>query len=70
VVSIDFGAFKDFTLYERLKLRFQTQIKNLPNHPNWGNPSANLTDGNYGRIRSLKPNFGLREVVLGVRLMF
>jgi hypothetical protein len=70
VVSIDFGAFKDFTLYERLKLRFQTQIKNLPNHPNWGNPIANLTDGNYGRIRSLKPNFGLREVVLGVRLMF
>lgn len=68
--SIDFGAFKEFQLYEKLKLRFQTQIKNLPNHPNWGNPSANLSAGDYGQIRSLAPNFGLREVVFGLRLMF
>jgi hypothetical protein len=53
-----------------MKLRLQTQIKNLPNHPNLGNPDTNLSSGNYGRIRSLNPNFGLREVLLGARLTF
>jgi hypothetical protein len=70
IVGIDFGAFKEFNIREGMKLRFQTQIKNLPNHPNLGNPETNLTSGNYGKIRSLNPNFGLREVLLGARLTF
>jgi len=71
LVTFDFGAFKEFSFTERAKLRFQAQIKNLPNHPNWGNPNANLTSGDYGRITSLSAiNTGLREVVLGVRLLF
>ena len=70
LIGIDFGAFKEVNILEGMKLRFQTQIKNLPNHPNFGNPSTNLSDGNYGKIRSLNSNFGLREVLLGVRLTF
>ena len=71
LVTFDFGAFKEFSFTERVRLRFQAQIKNLPNHPNWGNPDANLTSGNYGRITALSAiNTGLREVVLGVRLLF
>jgi Carboxypeptidase regulatory-like domain/TonB dependent receptor-like, beta-barrel len=70
VINVDFGAFKDFKLRENVRLRLQTQIKNLPNHPNFGNPNTNLISGDYDKIRSLKPNFGLREVVLGLRVIF
>lgn len=69
-VGVDFGAFKEFNIREGWKMRFQTQIKNLPNHPNLGNPETNLSSGNYGKIRSLNPNFGLREVLFGARLTF
>jgi carboxypeptidase family protein/TonB-dependent receptor-like protein len=70
IVGVDFAAFKEFSIRENMKLRLQTQVKNLPNHPNLGNPDTNLSSGNYGKIRSLNPNFGLREVLLGARLTF
>jgi hypothetical protein len=43
IVGVDFGAFKEFNIREGMKLRIQTQIKNLPNHPNLGNPDTNLS---------------------------
>jgi hypothetical protein len=70
IVGVDFGAFKEFNIREGIKLRLQTQVKNLPNHPNLGNPETSLSSGNYGKIRSLNPNFGLREVLLGAWLTF
>jgi hypothetical protein len=70
IVGVDLGAFKEFDIREGMKLRLQTQIKNLPNHPNLGNPETNLSSGAYSKIRSLNPNFGLREVLLGARLTF
>jgi len=36
-----------------VKMRLQTQITNLMNHPNFGNPVTNLTSPTYGRIISL-----------------
>jgi hypothetical protein len=37
------GAYKGFTLWERLKLRIELTSTNLPNHPNWDNPNANVS---------------------------
>jgi Carboxypeptidase regulatory-like domain len=70
LVGIDFGAFKDFSIREGLKLRLQTQIKNLPNHTNLFNPEGNLSSSNYGKIRALQPNALPRTVLLGLRLLF
>jgi len=70
LTSIDVGAFKEFALSERLRLRVQTQIRNFPNHPNLGVPETNLVSGNYGRITSLNGGTTARIVVVGARLIF
>ncbi|HKQ72458.1 MAG TPA: TonB-dependent receptor [Blastocatellia bacterium] len=71
-IGIDFGAFKDFGVTEKMKLRLGAQIMNLPNHPNFANPLADLSNANYGRITALNTTntFGPRVVVLGARVSF
>jgi len=70
LVSIDAGAFKDFSIRESLTLRIQTQIRNFPNHPNFGSPETNLVSPNYGRITSLNGSTTARVVVVGARFIF
>jgi hypothetical protein len=71
-IGIDFGAFKDFAVTETMKLRLGTQITNLPNHPNFANPLADVSNANYGRITALNTTntFGPRVVVIGARVIF
>ena len=70
LISIDAGAFKDFTIRESLKFRIQTQIRNFPNHANLGVPEGNLNSANYGRITSLNGSTTARIVVVGARFIF
>lgn len=37
------GLYKYFTLRERLRLRWEFTANNVANHPNWGNPSTNIS---------------------------
>jgi hypothetical protein len=71
-IGIDFGAFKDFAVTEKVKFRLGTQVTNLPNHPNFGNPVTDLSNANNGRITALNTTntFGPRVVVLGARVIF
>jgi hypothetical protein len=69
-ISLDAGLFKDFSLTERWRLRLQSQVRNLPNHPNFANPDLNVTSGNYNRIRSLLGNASTRVIVVGARIVF
>ena len=64
------GMFKDFAVTERWRVRLQSQVRNLPNHPNFANPDLNITSGNYNRIRSLNTNSSARVVVVGARIIF
>jgi hypothetical protein len=70
LVTLDAGLFKDFVLTERWRFRLQSQVRNLPNHPNFGNPDMNLTSGNYNKIRSLLGNASTRVIVVGARIIF
>ena len=70
LISIDAAAFKDFKIRESLTFRIQTQIRNFPNHPNFGQPEGNLNSGNYGRITSLNGSTGARVVLVGARFTF
>ena len=70
LISIDAGAFKDFTIRESLKFRIQTQIRNFPNHANLGVPEGNLNSANYGKITSLNSSTTARIVVVGARFIF
>ena len=51
LITLDAGMFKDFAFTERWRLRLQSQVRNLPNHPNFANPDLNITSGNYNKIR-------------------
>jgi len=70
VWNVDFAALKDFSLGSQIRLRVNVFVTNLFNHANWGRPDTNVTGANYGRITTLNPDFPLRTIVLGGRLIF
>jgi hypothetical protein len=70
VFNLDLAFFKDLVTAGQTRVRFQCYIKNLTNHLNYGNPNTNLTSADYGRITTLNPNYGTREIVLGLRFLF
>lgn len=67
--NIDFSVFKNFALTETLKLEVRGQAYNLTNTPHFGNPNADLSQGNFGVITTTVP-FSYRQLELGVRLTF
>jgi len=51
-IRIDMGVTRTFRVREKQSVEFRAEAFNLPNHMNPGNPSATLTDQNFGRILS------------------
>jgi len=48
--EFDFSALKNFAITERFTAQFRAEAFNIINHPNFGNPSANISTGNVGTI--------------------
>jgi len=44
VSVLDAGLGKYFSISERLRLRWQMTATNFFNHPNWSDPSVNISD--------------------------
>jgi hypothetical protein len=64
---------KSFKPVERMKIRFQAQYQNLFNHPNWGNPSLNISAaGTVGTITSMgnREGSGQRSGLLSLFIDF
>jgi hypothetical protein len=51
-VNMDFSLFKEFPILEAGKLQFRSEFFNLFNHPNFGNPSNSIGNGNIGQLTS------------------
>jgi len=45
----DFALQRQFAMTERLGLRFRAELFNIFNHPNFGQPDNNITDGLFGQ---------------------
>jgi hypothetical protein len=77
---VDLGLFKQFKFTERWQLQFRAEFFNAFNHPNFGNPSADVSSpGSFGKVFStLAPILGTdsggpgdpREVQLALKLYF
>lgn len=48
--EVDFSAIKNFAVVERLTAQFRAEAFNIINHPNFGNPAANISSGNVGTV--------------------
>ena len=72
------GLHKDFIFGERVELRWEMTANNILNHPNWQNPSTNITDSSAGVITSdggvtngsVGDRAGARAFRMGLRLQF
>jgi len=65
--NVDLGLFRNFKLHERLTLQARAELSNAFNLVNLSAPSATLTSGTFGQIRSASD---MRETQLGLRLTF
>ena len=76
LANIDFGLFKYFHVTERAKFQVRMTATNFFNHPNFGNPNANISSSAVGRITSLQGGkldtlgAGARAIQLGARFDF
>jgi carboxypeptidase family protein len=77
---LDFSIFKDFRFSEHKYLQFRTEFFNAFNHPNFANPSANISSpGSFGKVsNTLAPILGTdsggpgdpREIQFALKLYF
>ena len=67
--NIDLGVAKKFSVSERTNVEFRAQAYNLTNTPHFGNPNADLSQGNFGKVTSTLP-FSYRQMELVLRVNF
>ena len=80
IQMVDLSIFKDFKFTERWYLQFRTEFFNAFNHPNFANPSANISSsGSFGKVsNTLAPILGTdsggpgdpREIQFALKLYF
>jgi len=67
--NIDLGVAKKFSVTERTNVEFRAQAYNLTNTPHFGNPNADLSQGNFGKVTTTLP-FSYRQMELALRVNF
>lgn len=73
-LNTDFSVTKNTKLTERFNLQFRTEMFDLFNHPNFGNPVLTATSGSFGIIQSTRfptGDFGSsRQIQFALKLIF
>jgi hypothetical protein len=72
IIAWDFSVLKDFQLFQVAdnphKIQFRFEAFNFPNHPNWGNPNANISSNTFGRITGTRGN--MRNLQFALKYQF
>lgn len=68
--NIDASLFRDFGLFESMKLQMRAEASNVFNMVNLGQPNATLSGATAGTITSISSRGNMRELQLGARLVF
>ena len=73
-VNTDASLVKDTKLTEKVNLQFRTEVFDIFNHPNFGNPVLTTTSSSFGKITSTRSptgDFGSsRQIQFALKLMF
>lgn len=73
-VNTDFSVTKNTKITERFTLQFRSEMFDVLNHPNFGNPVLTVTSGSFGRITSTRfptGDFGSsRQIQFALKLLF
>jgi hypothetical protein len=67
---VDLSLFKNFDIYERLKLEFRTEAFNVLNTAQFANPTASLGNALNGQITSTANAYNPRLIQFAARLKF
>lgn len=65
--NIDFSAFKEFPLYERLKFQFRTDAFSALNHPLPQQPQTSISSSTFGKITGWG---GARSLQLSAKILW
>jgi Carboxypeptidase regulatory-like domain len=73
-LNTDFSVTKNTKITERFNLQFRSEMFDLLNHPNLGNPVLTVTSASFGRIQSTRfptGDFGSsRQMQFALKLIF
>jgi hypothetical protein len=73
-LNTDFSVTKNTKFGERVNLQFRTEVFDVLNHPNLGNPVLTVTSKSFGTIQSTRfptGDFGSsRQIQFALKLMF
>jgi outer membrane receptor protein involved in Fe transport len=73
-VNTDFSVIKNTKLTEKFNLQFRSELFDIFNHPNFGNPVLTTTSSSFGKIQSTRfptGDFGsARQVQFALKLKF
>jgi hypothetical protein len=73
-LNTDFSVTKNTKLTEKLNLQFRSEMFDVLNHPNFGNPVLTVTSGSFGRVQSTRfptGDFGSsRQIQFALKLLF
>jgi len=73
-LNTDFSVTKNTKITEKLNLQFRTELFDVFNHPNFGNPVLTTTSGSFGTIQATRfptGDFGsARQIQFALKLLF
>jgi Carboxypeptidase regulatory-like domain/TonB dependent receptor len=73
-LNTDFSVTKNTKITEKLNLQFRSEMFDVFNHPNFGNPVLTTTSGSFGTIQSTRfptGDFGSsRQIQFALKLLF
>ena len=70
VRNVDASLFRNFKFGEFLTLQFRSEVANVFNLTNLGNPNGTLSSPNFGKITGSATGFPNRQIQLGARILF
>ena len=68
--NVDAALFRDFPIYERVKFQLRSEVSNVFNLTNLGQPTGTMSSANFGKIVGSSSYFPNRRIQIGARILF